>query len=75
MLNGLLGVTIKSLRLKRGMSQPVLAGLCDLDQTFISRIELGKNSVSVANLVKIAAALDMPAWKLLQKATEALRTE
>ncbi len=39
------------------MSQEDLAGICQLDRTYISGIENGKRNVSLTNIFKIAQAL------------------
>ena len=53
----LLGEAVRGKRKKAGLSQEELAEKADLSTVFISRIERGKESPSVDNLVKIAQAL------------------
>jgi transcriptional regulator with XRE-family HTH domain len=53
----LLGEAVRSKRRQAGLSQEKLAEKADLSTVFISRIERGKESPSVDNLVKIAKAL------------------
>lgn len=53
----LLGEAIRAARRERGFSQEKLAEKADLSTVFISRIERGRESPSVDNLVKIAKAL------------------
>ncbi len=53
----LLGEAIRGTRKEAGLSQEKLAEKADLSTVFISRIERGKESPSVDNLVKIAKAL------------------
>lgn len=54
-----LGLKIKQLRNKMGISQEELAFRCDLHRTYISSVELGKRNVSVRNIEKIALALNV----------------
>jgi transcriptional regulator with XRE-family HTH domain len=53
-----LGEAIRVKRKKAALSQEKLAEKADLSTVFISRVERGKESPSVDNLVKIAKALD-----------------
>tara|TARA_R100000935_G_scaffold3278_1_gene8496 strand:+ start:760 stop:936 length:177 start_codon:yes stop_codon:yes gene_type:complete len=52
-----LGLKIKQLRNKIGISQEELAFRCDLHRTYVSSVELGKRNVSIRNIEKIALAL------------------
>jgi len=53
----LLGEAVRAKRKETGFSQEKLAERADLSTVFISRVERGKESPSVDNLVKIARAL------------------
>ena len=53
----LLGETVRAKRKEAGFSQEKLAEKADLSTVFISRIERGKESPTVDNLVKVARAL------------------
>lgn len=53
----LLGEAIRAARKEAGLSQEGLAEKADLSTVFISRVERGKESPSVDNLVKVARAL------------------
>jgi transcriptional regulator with XRE-family HTH domain len=55
-----IGLTIRALRRERGLSQETLAELADIDRSYMSSIERGKRNVSVLNVARIAAALDVP---------------
>jgi transcriptional regulator with XRE-family HTH domain len=52
------GDVIRDLRNRRGISQESLALLCGLDRTYISGIERGTRNPSLANILKLASALD-----------------
>lgn len=53
----LLAEAVRAKRAAAGFSQEKLAEKADLSTVFISRVERGKESPSVDNLVKIAKAL------------------
>lgn len=52
-----IGTLIKSIRTQLGMSQAVLAKLSHVPQPTISRIEQGKQGISLSTLKKVLAAL------------------
>jgi transcriptional regulator with XRE-family HTH domain len=53
------GRALRELRLERGLSQEGLAHEAELDRTYVSGIERGERNPSLANLLKIAAALEI----------------
>lgn len=61
------GDCVKNARLTLGLSQEKLALDCGLDRTYISSVERGKRNVSLINIHKLAAALNVPAKELLPK--------
>ena len=58
------GQRVRELRTQKGLSQEALALACDLDRTYIGGIERGERNVSLVNIHKIAAALDVSAKEL-----------
>ena len=50
---------IKSIRIKKGISQMELSLRSNMSQSFIANIEKGKKQPSVFTLLKIAAALEV----------------
>jgi len=60
-----IGLTIRALRRERGLSQEQLAALADIDRSYMSSVERGLRNVSVLNVARIAAALDVPVRDLL----------
>lgn len=56
-----IGQKIKSLRISKGLTQVDLVGKIDgnIDTTNISRIESGRTNVTIYNLYRIAAALEV----------------
>ncbi|WP_130274491.1 helix-turn-helix domain-containing protein [Cecembia calidifontis] len=61
-----IGQRLRELRTKKGLSQEKFAFTCDLDRTYIASIEQGKRNVSVANIEKIATALDMSIYEFFK---------
>lgn len=54
-----IGQRIKFLREQRGFSQLEFSTLCEIEKTNLSRIESGRNNLTVKSLFKIAKALDV----------------
>lgn len=52
-----LGKLIATLRKRRGLTQEDLAGLTEMDRSYISEIENGRKNLSVVSLIRIAGAL------------------
>jgi transcriptional regulator with XRE-family HTH domain len=63
-LNGL-GVTIRRLRRQQGLSQEALADLAQIDRSYMSSIERGRRNLSLLNVARIAAALQVKLGDLL----------
>jgi len=63
-----LGVAIRDLRLKAGLSQEAFADEVGIDRSYIGGIERGEHNVALVNLLKIASALNMSLSQLAQKA-------
>lgn len=53
----ILGKLIKTLRLKQGISQEDLAGMCEVDRSYISLVERGENEPSVSKIFEICEGL------------------
>lgn len=62
----LLGEAVRAKRKEAGLSQEKLAEKADLSTVFISRVERGRESPSVDNLVKIAKALGIRVRDLIE---------
>ena len=52
-------------RVEKGWSQERLALECELDRTYVSAVERSRWNVSLANIDRIAQALDVKAWTLI----------
>lgn len=61
----LLGQRVQELRKNRMWSQEQLAQSADLDRTYISALEHGKQNLTLGAVVRLADALDVPLGKLL----------
>lgn len=61
-----LGQQIKKLRLEQGLSQEDLAGLAEIDRSFLSEIENGKKNPSFESLLRISEALQVKLSSLLK---------
>jgi transcriptional regulator with XRE-family HTH domain len=60
-VNGSVGARLTDLRSERGLTLQQLADRCELSVSFLSQLERDKVNISVANLKKIASALDISA--------------
>ena len=60
------GERVRSIRKNIGLSQEALALKCELDRTYIGGVERGERNVSLLNICKIAAALDISPRELME---------
>ncbi|QEE36311.1 helix-turn-helix transcriptional regulator [Octadecabacter sp. SW4] len=61
------GLNVRNLRSSRGLSQEQLALAADVDRSYISEIELAKNSASIDVLERIADALGVDPKELFNE--------
>ena len=61
------GLNVRNLRNSRGLSQEQLALAAEVDRSYISEIELAKNSASIDILEQIALALDVAPKELFNE--------
>ncbi len=67
-----IGERVKQARLARGLSQADLAEMLNLSDAYVSKIELGKNAMTVTVLVKLSDALNVSCdWLLRNQTREA----
>jgi transcriptional regulator with XRE-family HTH domain len=59
------GINLKALREKKALSQEAMSFIAGLSRSYYSEVELGKRNLSLINITKIAAALDVELNKLL----------
>ena len=65
------GLTLRTLRRERGLSQEALADLADIDRSYMSGVERGLRNISILNLERLAKALDVPLVTLIEPAAAA----
>jgi transcriptional regulator with XRE-family HTH domain len=53
------GQRVRELRARSGMSQEMLSHRAGLDRTYISGVERGERNISIVNIEKISAALNV----------------
>jgi len=63
-----IGVRVRELRERQGVSQEVLAATCGLHRTYIGLIERGERNLSLAVIEQIAAGLGVAVGDLFSKA-------
>jgi transcriptional regulator with XRE-family HTH domain len=61
----LFGERLRELRLAKGLSQEQLAFNCELDRSYVGQVERGERNISLVNICKLAAALNLPPSELL----------
>lgn len=61
-----LGRLVSRYREKKNLSQESVAFICEVDRTYISRIEKGKANPTIKTLWKISLALKIKLWQLLR---------
>lgn len=60
------GKRLRNVRERRGLSQEALADLAGLHRTYVSSIERGQRNVGLDNVIRLAAALDVPPSALFE---------
>ncbi len=60
------GLRIRQLREKKGLSQEALAGICKLHRTYVGLIERGQRNLSLTVVEQIAQGLAIPASEIFQ---------
>jgi transcriptional regulator with XRE-family HTH domain len=57
---------VRARRRQLGISQEELAARADVHRTWVSQLERGLSNVSIDNIARISAALEVPASELLR---------
>lgn len=68
--NAIIGKVIRSIRLKRGLSQDVVSGLAGIARTHLTMIENGSKQPNFETIWKLALALDMRPSELVERIEE-----
>ena len=58
-LKQIIGKTVKAIRIKQGLSQEDLAHECNVDRSYISMIEVGRNEPSVTKIFELCRGLNI----------------
>ena len=66
MIKERIGVQIKDLRKKSGLSQEKFALKIGMDRTYFASVENGKRNISIINLEKIAKGLEISLSELFE---------
>ena len=64
-LSVVIGRLVRDSRLERKISQEKLALICDIDRSYLGRIERGEVNITIEKLYELATALEMDAKDLL----------
>lgn len=67
-----LGVAVRTLRQKLGLSQDELAAIADLHRTYVGGIERGERNPTLTSIHRIARALQVTPAELLDTADGSL---
>ncbi len=67
------GDAIRELRKEQGISQEALASKSGLNRGYFAAVERGERNVSLANILKIATGLEVPASTIHVRAERLLR--
>ena len=60
------GANVRKARLALAVSQEELADRADLHRTYIGQVERGETNISLANIVRLARALQVEVSKLMR---------
>ncbi len=71
----LVGMVIKNVREKKGLSQEVVSGLADIGRTHLSAIERGERKPTLETFFKLSDALSIKPSILMQKIEELVDTD
>lgn len=63
-----LGMTLRRIRVSKGISQENLALLAEVDRSYVGRVERGDNNVAILTLTKLTNALEISLAKLMHEA-------
>lgn len=61
-----LGNNLKAIRTRQNITQSELADLIDVDKSFVSNIENGKNNPTLSTITNLAKALKVPVDELFK---------
>ena len=65
-LREVVAANVRQLRKARGFSQEAFADACGLHRTYIGSIERAERNVTIDNIERMSAALEIEGWLLLK---------
>ncbi|OIQ78913.1 anaerobic benzoate catabolism transcriptional regulator [mine drainage metagenome] len=60
------GIKLRLAREGLQLSQELLADMAGMHRTYIGQVERGERNISVDNMEKLAAAVNLPLWEMLR---------
>lgn len=66
MIKKILGIRIRELRHRFGLSQEKFALMIDMDRTYLASVESGKRNISLENIKKIADGFNISISELFE---------
>jgi len=66
-LNEIVGINLREIREKRGLSQEDFAEVCGLHRNYLSSIERGERNITLNTLSQISAAINVSTIQLLSR--------
>lgn len=67
------GAALRELRKERGIAQEAMALKAGLNRGYYGDVERGERNIALANILKLAAALEIPASQIFLRAERRLR--
>ena len=66
------GLLVREIRQKRGLSQECLAARAELNRSYMGEIERATSMPSLYTAAKLAQALELPLWQLIERCESSL---
>jgi transcriptional regulator with XRE-family HTH domain len=61
------GLTVKRLRLRKGLSQEQLADLAGIHRTYVGDVERGTRNIALVNMTRLARALEISLSRIIEQ--------
>jgi len=69
-LSGVIGAELKKIRVQAGMTQEELAARAKVTREYVSHLERGIYKPTVEVLIRLCAAMNTKAWKIIRRIEE-----